>query len=72
MAIITIDGKEYDTDHLSQETVNNLNMIRMADGEIRRLQVELAIVQTARNAYAKAVQGLLPNDTAAHPKISMN
>ena len=34
--------------------------INLVDQEIRRLQVKLAICQTARNAYATALQSALP------------
>jgi hypothetical protein len=36
--------------------------IDVVDQEIRRLQVQLMIYQTARNAYATALQQALPKD----------
>ncbi len=72
MAIIVIDGKEYDTDHLSDEAKGNLNMLQLTDNEIKRLQFQLAIAQTARNAYGKAVEGLLPGDSSATKTVSLN
>ena len=56
MAIITIDGKEYDTDQLSNEVKGNLAAMQFTDSEIQRLQAKLAAMQTARAAYARAVQ----------------
>lgn len=59
MPIITIDNKEYDTDKLSDEAKNQLVNVQLADQEIQRLQVRLAIAQTARNAYAQALNAAL-------------
>ena len=56
MATITIDGKDYDTDQLSNEVKGNLAAMQFTDSEIQRLQAKLAAMQTARAAYARAVQ----------------
>lgn len=56
MAKINIDGKEYDTDQLSDEIKGNLAAMQFTDAEIQRLQAKLAAMQTARAAYARAVQ----------------
>lgn len=60
MPIITIDNKEYDTDHLSDEAKSQLANVQLTDQEIQRLQIRLAITQTARNAYAQALNAALP------------
>ena len=39
---------------------NNIGSLRIVDQEIANLQQKLAIAQTARNAYAKAVNEELP------------
>ena len=57
---ITIDGKEYDLDQLSEAAKSQLTNIQVTDQEIARLQQRLAIAQTARQAYARALQGELP------------
>jgi|TARA_B110000196_G_C20759112_1_gene481322 hypothetical protein len=62
MATITIDDKEYDTDNFSKEAVAQLGSLQTADNEIARLNSLLAIAQTARNAYARALTELLPED----------
>ena len=59
MPNITIDGKEYDTDQLSDEARNQLVSIQFADRKIQELKLELAAFQTARNAYARAVTDML-------------
>lgn len=60
MPIIKIDNKDYDTDKLSDEAKSQLANIQVCDQEIQRLQVQLAIAQTARIAYARALGEALP------------
>ena len=55
MPKIKINNTEYDTDTLPDEAKRQLQMMAMADAEIKRLQMQLAIAQTARNAYLKAM-----------------
>lgn len=62
MAKITIDGKEYDSENLSDAARNNLLNIQYCDQRIADLQRQLAMSQTARNAYAEALKGQLPKD----------
>lgn len=63
MAKLTIDGKEYDTEQLSDAAKAQLTNIRLVDQKIGQLQQELAIYQTARNAYAQALQAELPKES---------
>lgn len=60
MPTIKIDNQEYDLDQLSAEAKAQLASLQMTDTEIQRLNVQLAIAQTARNAYANALKSLLP------------
>ena len=62
MAKITIDGKEYDSEALSEEARNNLQNIQVCEQKIADLKRDMAIAQTARNAYAQALKGQLPKD----------
>ena len=62
MSHVTIDGRDYELDKLSGEARQQANNINLVDQEIRRLQFQLAICQTARNAYATALQAALPKD----------
>jgi hypothetical protein len=59
MPLVTIDGKEFETDEMSEEQTNQLRSINFADQEIVRLEMLLAVARTARNAYATALAGLL-------------
>ena len=76
MAKITIDGKDYDTDTLSDEVKGNLSAMQFTDVEIQRLQAKLAAMQTARMAYARAVQEGLNNVASSaqvvSPKIDLS
>lgn len=56
MAKITIDDKEYETDEMSESAIAQLTSLQFAAGEIQRLQALLAAMQTASNAYGKALQ----------------
>jgi hypothetical protein len=51
----TINDKEYDLDDLSDTAKSQIVNIQVVDGEIGRLNQQLAIMQTARNAYGKAL-----------------
>jgi len=62
MGYVTIDGRDFDLDKLSGEARQQAMNINLVDQEIRRLQVQLTICQTARNAYATALQAALPKD----------
>jgi len=57
---VTIDGKEYAAADLSETAKNNLTSMRLVDQKIAENQQELAILQTARNAYANALKEQLP------------
>ena len=51
----TINDKEYDLDDLSDAVKSQIVNLQVVDGEIVRLNQQLAIMQTARNAYAKVL-----------------
>jgi cell division protein ZapA (FtsZ GTPase activity inhibitor) len=52
---ITIDGKDYAVESLSQDALNQLSSINVVDRKIADLSQDMAILQTARNAYAAAL-----------------
>lgn len=60
MTIITIDNLEYDLDAFSVEAKAQLASVQFVDQELARLQAQTAAFQTARNAYLKALKGMLP------------
>jgi len=60
MTTIKIDGKDYEIESLSDEAKSELGSIQFVDSEFARLQAKAAALQTARIAYAKALQAALP------------
>lgn len=58
--IVRINDKEYPLTDLSDDAKAQLNSLRITDLEIKRLKAQLAIHETARNAYARALDALLP------------
>ena len=59
---ITINDKEYVVDDLSDAARAQLVNLQITDQEISRLQQQQKIAQTARNAYAQALNAELPKD----------
>jgi hypothetical protein len=59
---ITIDGKEYPLGSLSEEARSQIVSMQLVDQKIAEGQQQLAIYQTARNAYANALKSKLPTD----------
>jgi hypothetical protein len=57
---VTIDGKEYKLDDLSDKAKADLTSMKLVDQKIAQKQQDLAILQTARNAYAKSLTENLP------------
>ena len=60
MPTIKIDNVDYDADTLSNEAKAHLIRMQFCDQELQRLQAQAAAYQTARQAYAKALQSALP------------
>jgi len=60
MAIIAIDGSDFDTDKMSDLARQLINSLQFADNEIARLQARIALAQTARLTYANELKQALP------------
>ena len=65
MPTIKINNQPYDTDTLPDAAKQQLQMLALTDAEIKRLQTKLAIAQTARNAYARALAEAVRADSSA-------
>lgn len=63
---LTIDGTEYNVADLSENAQNQVVNLRVTDAEIEKLKQQLAIYQTARTAYARALGEELPKTEATH------
>ena len=72
MTTIKIDDKEYDFDKLSEEAKAQLVSMQFCDQELQRLQSQLAAIQTARQAYARALQTALAAEAVQGDKISFS
>lgn len=64
MAMIKIDGKDYDTDQLSDQSKAQLVNLRFVDTELGRLQAQMAVLQTARQVYVRALKDALGEPNA--------
>lgn len=67
---ITIDGKDYLVDEMSEEARNILNNIQMTDQELTRLRAQIAITQTARQAFGSALRQALGTEPKAEASES--
>jgi hypothetical protein len=60
--LVTIGGKQFKLSDLSDTVKAQLANIRVTDREIERLEQQLSIFKTARNAYASALISAMPNE----------
>ena len=72
MPKIKINNSEYDTDTLPDSAKKQLQMLALTDAEIKRLQTQLAIAQTARNAYARALAEAVKHALPAGDTIKLS
>ena len=77
MAKITIDGKEYDTESMSEKALAQVQSLQYVNNQLIELQMRSAAYQTARNGYANALKSLLEDgeksdDDAADITIPKN
>lgn len=72
MTLIKIDGKDYNTDTLTDEAKGQLTNLQFVDGELARLQAQAAVFQTARASYANALKAALPSVMPAGDTIKLN
>ena len=70
MTTIKIDEKDYDVDDLSDEAKAQVLSLNFVDAELGRLQLKVAAMQTARNAYANALKSLLGENEDSEVELS--
>ncbi|WP_269603687.1 DUF6447 family protein [Prochlorococcus marinus] len=56
MPTITIDDKEYNLDDLSNQAKEQLASIQFVQGEIKKLEGQIAVYKTAYAAYTSALK----------------
>ncbi|OQY16474.1 MAG: hypothetical protein B6I36_10215 [Desulfobacteraceae bacterium 4572_35.1] len=69
---VTIDGKEYAVEDFSETAKQNLISLQLVNQKIAQNQQELAILQTARNAYASVLKEQLPEGKKAKKSKKVN
>ncbi len=57
---IKVNGKEYKLSDLSAEAKAQLTNLRVCDIELERLKAQIAITETAKAAYGRALEAALP------------
>jgi hypothetical protein len=62
-ATITVDDVEYQLSEMSDASKAQLSNIQFVDGQIRQLQNEWAVSDTARLGYQAALKGELVKST---------
>ena len=56
MNMLIVNGQSYDMDALSEDARAQVTNLQFVDTEMARLQAQLAVCQTARNAYVQALK----------------
>jgi len=59
MPSLSIDGKEYDIDSLSDSAKAQLVSLQFVQAEMQRLESQLAVCKTAQQAYQVALKNEL-------------
>ena len=61
MPEIKINDKSYDLDNLSEDAKKQIASLQFVEGEIKRLDAQLAVYKTASIAYSTALKNILDN-----------
>lgn len=62
MAKVNIDGKEYEFDDLSDKAKANLISLQFVQGELKRLDAQIAVFKTAEVGYVKELKSEIDSD----------
>ena len=65
MAIITINGKQYNDKKFTQATKNIVASLNFTNNEINKVNLLISIYQTSKNAYSNSIVNNLPQKLAA-------
>jgi len=63
MPKITVDGIEYNTEDLSDNGKAQLASLQFLEVQMSKLQNEIAVFQTAKNAYISALKAELKKES---------
>ena len=61
MASVTIDGKDYDLEDLSDKAKEQLGSLQFVQSEVNKLNAQLAVLKTAQAAYSSALKNEIDN-----------
>ncbi len=62
MPNLTLDGKDYDIDSLSDSAKATLASLQFTQNELKRIQAQLAVFKTAEASYANDLKSKLENN----------
>jgi len=65
MSNVNIDGQDYPIEALSDSAKGQLFSLQAVDKKIAEAQQTIAILQTARNAYANSLKSQLPDSISS-------
>lgn len=63
MPKITIDNVEYNTEDLTENGKAQLASLQFLEVQMNKIKSEIAVYQTARNAYVEALKAELPAES---------
>ncbi|WP_067216955.1 DUF6447 family protein [Marinomonas gallaica] len=61
MATLTVEGKQFDINELSEEAKSCANSVSFCDNRISQLEAELTVVKMARHGFVQRLVAALPN-----------
>ena len=61
MATINIDGKEYNTDEMSDNAQKQVMSLSFVQSELKKLEAQIAVYKTAEIGYINALKNELPD-----------
>ena len=62
MPSIKIDGKDYDLDQLSDESKQQVSSLQFVQNEVKRLNAQIAVYNTAAAAYSAALKNAISDN----------
>lgn len=60
MTTVNIDNVEYEFESLSDDAKAQFNSLKFVEVELQKAEAMIAVLQTARGAYARALKSALP------------
>lgn len=67
MAKVTVEGVEYETETMSDNAKAQLASLQFLEAHIQQIQSEIAVYQTARQAYSKSLKRELAGGNSEAP-----